>query len=338
MHLEFQLKSKLDERKKLTAEIQNLNIQYKRNLPKLSLLEQAEQLQVCIETGDGGGAEQIAANIAAYYSLNHFESLPKNAERCFADILQMHESYKMPWLELEIERGVNVLVGGQPGTGKTSFAANFVVEQMFVKKKTLIFSIEMLSRQLWMKILLVYLAHRENIHESYSTVKHWLKNPNDYEAENVKIKAFAKLAKQYICIIDKQRIRASQICALFENSKNYFGDLPDFTIIDYIQRIEPEKGLQYSSREAMIMISALLTSKAKFSETNFIILSQLNKDGNFREASAIFDDCGMSIKLEREKNDIGEYVQSIKLIVDKNRFGPLKAITIPFENKNGVIG
>ncbi len=273
---------------------------------------------------------------------NLFSDLEKTPEDQIKEIVGQKKAYPLPMdfglNDIHIMPGVNVVVGARSGYGKTSFGLNMVLDFIKNKKKVVFFSLEMTPAQLWLKLFQLYLSKERNESISFIALQEAVSSPKLYVEDHRKLLEFVAWAKGYLVIINANYMSAGDMADIYEQSARKFDAYPEWAVVDYLQLIEPEKHLHRATvREKMIAISQIFATKAKERQSNFLLLSQVNNDDEFRESKKINDDAGMSIILERDIEN-NEFAPTVVIKIKKSRFTRIGVSEVPFSNKTGAIG
>lgn len=335
----------IDKQRALSKEIKELSRQIDKDyiFNDFTLFDKIDELKRFCDKGHLEKAEYIARQITNALTVNNIVRIEKN------NINKIEEYSKQPAPNnfpnafnlggIEIMRGINVGVGSYPGIGKTTFACNMAYYNMTEKKLTLFISLEMPTVHIFIKLYLLYLYYHENRQTTFVVINDYIKHPVQNQIEYQKFIDFVNRTEKHLIIVDYENLTATQITYLMDEAKKEFGKFPDWVIIDYIQLIQPElKKPMPTRREMTIFLSLLFTLKAKKELSNFLLLSQLNEKGEFREAANVRDNVGMSLKLSREIDDDGDFKPVIEIKIDKSRYTRLTKSTVNFIGKAGVIG
>ncbi len=238
-----------------------------------------------------------------------------------------------------IHRGLPVVVGAEPGIGKTTFAINMMINAVIDKHHSLFFSMEMTKVQVWCKLYQVYKKKYLNERITFTSVLEIIRK-GDELIEWPKIQEFVKDYQKYIHIIDLDELSAGQMVAIYEHCADKIGKNPEFVFIDYVQLVSPEQSIMRSTiREQVMATSRILKSKSKRTGSVFIELSQVDDKGRTNESRELEKNAGMKVILERDiDDDTGEMSDTVKIRVKKNRFGKVTMSEVKFDGETGSIG
>lgn len=345
MIIENKLKNMIGEKEALARQIKEMSYELKKEkiFTDFRLFDKIEELKKLCDSGQLEKAEYIARQIRNALSTENIIQIERNDFEKIKEYSNQPAPNVFPELfelnGIEIMRGINVGLGSYPGIGKTTFACNLAYYNLMKNIKTLFISLEMPTVHIYIKMYLLFL-HTNRYKTSFQVINEYIKNSVINQKEYDLFIEFVKRAQKSLIIVDYEKLTASQICYLTDEASKEFDKFPSWIIVDYIQRIQPEPSKVFQTmREKMIFISDAFTTKAKKEMSNFLLLSQLNQDGKFREASNIRDDVGMSIILNRKiDDDTGEYEPEIEMKIDKSRYTRLTKSTVKFHGKTGYIG
>lgn len=218
-------------------------------------------------------------------------------------------------------RGELIILGARPSTGKSGLGFQ-IATHVARKGKAHIFSLEM-------------------DHESVATRQMAIEMnlPIDYiQTKGItedEIKRGKDLLSNLNCVIDdRSGLNITQIvdAAEMQNKK----DRTDVIVIDYIQIIPPTKR-EHSRAIELAYISGQLKELAKKLRTPVIVLSQLNRQSEFREggrpqlsdlkeSGSLEQDADIVVLLHRPE----DLPNTTTAIIAKNRNGPTGDITLSF--------
>lgn len=339
-----EIKKLRKEREQITKRLNELDLEIRQE--KLAddtvLFEKMEWLKRAYENQDWSAIENLSLQIYQNIKSDRLIEIDKDPEELMKEYASQPPGHKFPSRfrldDIEIQRGIPVVVGAQPGVGKTTFGCNIAYDCIIKEKPCVIFSVEMKPSQIWIKLFMIHLHIHKNEKRSFRTVQDWVRNSRLSSPDLEEFRKFMRVAKKFLLVIESEGFTATKIVSLWDRCEDHFGKLIHWAIVDYLQVMSAEKELQKRTvREQMMYRSKVFKDKAKMSGTNILELSQLNKDNDFRESSSINDDAGMSIILEGRKSK-AEYEDKIKIKMIKSRFTELTDSEVVFDKKTGVIG
>lgn len=232
-----------------------------------------------------------------------------------------------------------IVVAGRPSMGKTALALNFAQAAILPKKgspvPTLVFSLEMSSEQLAMRLLCA--QARVNM----SKLKDGFLNA-DSQKELVKTAKDLKNAPLWIddsgsLTILEMRAKARRMQAQLDGKLG-------LVIVDYLQLLSGTDS-RVPREQQIAEISRGVKSMAKELKVPVIVLSQLNRESekerrqprlsDLRESGSIEQDADLVILISKKKDgeedeDLSSPINLRELIVAKQRNGPVGAIPVVF--------
>lgn len=238
-----------------------------------------------------------------------------------------------------------ILLGGRPGSGKTSFALSLAFNAGVRGKRVAIFSLEMPRKQLlrrWMAM-----ATKMDMHRLRTG---WIE---DDEWDKV-IKAASRLSSLPIHINDAPANPLSAMRRRLRKLKQAHGDI-DLVIVDYIGLIEPEeatenrvqevtkisRGLKQLAREFNVPVLALaqLSRKVEERSNKRPMLADLRDSGSLEQDSDVvlflYRDAYYA---ELEHRAVEEGQENIaELAIAKQRNGPTGCVRLFFQANTATL-
>ncbi|MBO6088481.1 DnaB-like helicase C-terminal domain-containing protein [bacterium] len=234
-----------------------------------------------------------------------------------------------------VENSSLITVGARPAMGKSSFAANIMLNLLEQNKKCLFFSLE-LSEELLIKRLLCQIGEVD---------AHLLKMPSEISKRKQSIdkilKAVDKLSKYDLTIYD-EHFNVEDIKEKIEQVK------PEFVFIDYLQLLDvPSKKPRSESYEKVMKD---LKKIAKDNNCIIFITSQLSRAlesrcdkrpllSDLRESGAIENISDVVMFIYREDyyhsccdEDYEINKGTAEIIVAKNKYGTMATIRLLFRS------
>ena len=235
---------------------------------------------------------------------------------------------------------LNVLAG-RPGMGKTSFALN-LCENIFREdqsdKTVLFFTLEQRTEEIMLKML-----------SAMSDVPFGRLKTTRLDIDESKAVAKAKeTIEEYLAdfiVMNPDGLTITEMIHMVKQVKRARGRL-DLVCVDYIGLMQPDEAHRWQSRTLEIAeITRGLKNLANQEEVPILALAQLNRNADsrtdqrprlsdLRDSGSIEQDADMVMMLHREQADRNEpEYKKVKLIVTKNRHGPLGVIHLHFEDE-----
>jgi replicative DNA helicase len=223
-----------------------------------------------------------------------------------------------------------ITIAGRPGTGKTTFTQQLLLEVS--KTYPGIFaSLEMSSKRLAVKML----ANQTGINSRYIDLPKKLRD-SDYSRIT---HASNELSERQLFIDDSCDMAASQIACRARRLKYEYPDLM-FLAVDYLQIVPPEPGARFENRRAEIN-TALRIFKQLARELNIcvIILSQILREfeksagkphlGLLKESGAIEEMSDIILFLYKDQESEEKTMKLGRddyfvtpILIAKNKYGP----------------
>jgi hypothetical protein len=198
--------------------------------------------------------------------------------------------------------GLPVVVGAPPKGRKTTFAINVMYRDMMRGINSLFCTFELTPQQVMFKLFQIHIRVKSGIAldiesiPSYidGTIKlDWLDIPAMY-------KEFADIVFHHGKVIECSGYGVERLCAVIERCSVDFD--PKVVHIDYFQRIKNKN--QDDTRVGFMNNSRFLTEKCKEMKAVFLVLSQLNFEGHFKETNALEEDAGLALALENRVHEL----------------------------------
>ena len=236
---------------------------------------------------------------------------------------------------------LNVLAG-RPGMGKTSFALN-LCENVFLQdpsseKTVLFFTLEQRTEEIMLKMIS---SMSEVPFGRLKTCR--LNNEEERNVEAAK-RGIENELKDFI-VLNPDGLTISEMVHVVKQVKRVRGRL-DLVCVDYIGLMQPDESHRWQSRTLEIAeITRGLKNLANQEEVPILALAQLNRNADsrtdqrprlsdLRDSGSIEQDADMVMMLHREQADRNEPdYKKVKLMVTKNRHGPLGVIHLNFEDE-----
>jgi len=237
-----------------------------------------------------------------------------------------------------IQDGKLYILGGTPGSGKTSFALNVVDELLKQGKRVLVFSLEMSSLEIIGKIL----GQRCNMNY-LKILKGNLSDDQQIIVEEEKAKLYEQDITTYDTMFDFDKLKLSII-------KENLVKRIDFCVIDYLQLVGSYKYKTEFERMS-VFPNELKSQICRQLKIPVLALSQINNESaknpndamsGFKGSGAIeaAADVGLKImnKESREDRDIKKeqgLALNVDMLITKQRAGITKPIAMSFDGKTG---
>lgn len=237
-----------------------------------------------------------------------------------------------------LREGHLIVLAGRPGMGKTSFALNLCEEAVFRNEKdttVLFLSLEQRAEEIITKMI-------SAISEiPFGKLKQTRLNAREEQELETAIRTIKEYLGNFI-VMNPDGLTIGDLVHTVKQVKRSRGRL-DLVVIDYVGLMQPPRNRRQESRALEIAeITRGLKNLANHAEVPILALAQLNRNADsrtdqrprlsdLRDSGSIEQDADMVLMLHREvteKND-PDY-DKVKLIVTKNRHGPMGSMTFKF--------
>jgi len=227
--------------------------------------------------------------------------------------------------------GWQVILAGRTSSGKTSYALQIATQAANAGLPVLIFSLEMMTRELVRRLLSQASGCRIEITGDGVTVQP-ASRIEEFRA------ALERLRQLPITIDDTARLSLADIHARCERQKRRNG--LGLVVVDYLQLMQSPKAenrtreLELMSRRSKLMAKAL--------EVPVVTLSQLSREadrerrprmGHLKGSGSLEQDADLILLVHRPdpQSPDADKRQEAYVIVEKNRHGPVGSVELAFE-------
>ena len=294
-----------------------------------TLLELAEQavFQIAENRLKDSGPEKVAPLLTKAVEKVEFLRQTKGAltgqASGFADLDRMTTG----WQKSDL-----VIVAARPSMGKTAFAVNMVEHAVMTGGSVLVFSMEMPSEQIVMRML-----------SSLGRIDQTRMRTGDLKDEDWTrfASAVSQLKDQKLYIDDTAALTPGEVRSRARRVARESGGL-DMIMVDYLQLMRTAKDSENRATE-ISEISRSLKALAKEMKCPVIALSQLNRalesrpdkrpmNSDLRESGAIEQDADVILFIYRDEvyNENTEDLGIAEIIIGKQRNGPIGKARLKF--------
>lgn len=241
-----------------------------------------------------------------------------------------------------LQRGDLVIIAARPSVGKTAFALNLAAGHCRNGGTSLLFSLEMGSRQLLKRMIsaegYIHASKWRDVQERFS--------PADYENT---MRAIGNIASWQLEVFDTKHTLAEIRAEIRKHVKDQSKEKP-LVMIDYLQLITPTT-LRNDRRDLEIgEITRELKLLALELDIPIILLSQLSRGvesrqdkrplmSDLRESGNIEQDADMIAFLYRDDyyNKQSDRKNELEVIISKHRNGPTGTVAMEFLREYGRV-
>ena len=294
-----------------------------------TLLELAEQavFQIAENRLKDSGPEKVAPLLTKAVEKVEFLRQTKGAltgqASGFADLDRMTTG----WQKSDL-----VIVAARPSMGKTAFAVNMVEHAVMTGGAVLVFSMEMPSEQIVMRML-----------SSLGRIDQTRMRTGDLKDEDWTrfASAVSQLKDKRLYIDDTAALTPGEVRSRARRVARETGGL-DMIMVDYLQLMRTAKDSENRATE-ISEISRSLKALAKEMKCPVIALSQLNRalesrpdkrpmNSDLRESGAIEQDADVILFIYRDEvyNENTEDLGIAEIIIGKQRNGPIGKVRLKF--------
>lgn len=234
------------------------------------------------------------------------------------------------------------IIGGRPGSGKTTLGKVIAKNTATNGQPTLFISLEMSKEQ----IAQGYYAQTARV-ELGKILRREL-TPEEYNKVLIAIDKEENKLKNYH-IVDSDSLTVSQLINMLIRYKKK--ENIKVLILDYIQQIRLPNGNIPKNEMEYSMVSELIRTIVKKLKLSAFIMAQLNRDVEKRQdRHPVASDLRSSGKLEQDAayilttyrdeiyNRDTEIPKTMDISIAKNRFGPMGMVRVKFEGEYQEIG
>ena len=294
-----------------------------------TLLELAEQavFQIAENRLKDSGPEKVAPLLTKAVEKVEFLRQTKGALTGQASGFEDLDRMTTGWQKSDL-----VIVAARPSMGKTAFAVNMVEHAVMTGGAVLVFSMEMPSEQILMRML-----------SSLGRIDQTRMRTGDLKDEDWTrfASAVSQLKDKRLYIDDTAALTPGEVRSRARRVARETGGL-DMIMVDYLQLMRTAKDSENRATE-ISEISRSLKGLAKEMKCPVIALSQLNRalesrpdkrpmNSDLRESGAIEQDADVILFIYRDElyNENTEDLGIAEIIIGKQRNGPIGKVRLKF--------
>jgi len=347
----------------IEATIKSLSkvLREKRKQERLNNLRQDKRLADSVDEferlfyqGEYAAARALAATLWRSLNLESPVTAESNWKKHLADYKSIGTEIRMPpeWgfrrggegevnRELELERGLSYVIGARPGTGKTTLGVNlayyYAMRKAELGLKVLFLTNEMKPGQIWAKFRQIDMVAESAMRRPFMLVKNHVRYPEKFEAEFRNLSAMCEKMSQNMAMASVRRMPIEDINMVVHESARSLGKLPDIVILDYIQRVPRSQGFATEARLGTVHTAQAISEIALDIDGVFFTLSQMNKDGGFKESEAPEEEAGIAWEVSRPENQDGSKQPFIDWKIKKSRISAYFSTRTSFDDVSGSV-
>jgi KaiC/GvpD/RAD55 family RecA-like ATPase len=315
-----------------------------------------EEQQELFYAGEFDKARNKASEIFKALNTGSIVKVDMNPETQFAEYVSKGSTIVMPqewgWREkeingkqvdfhIELERGLIYPIGAEPGTGKTTVGVNLVHHFAEVKRplnyRVLFLTNEMKAAQIWIKLMQVHFNKKFGKLYPFMFLKNWVRYPDKFPDGNKSMKEFAQSFKSNLRIANIRKLDINSIKMVIEEAQEDIGGTFDIIVFDYLQRVPRDAGFKSDMRLGVVDIVQNLSETAADLDAVIFLLSQMNKEGSFKESEITQEEAGIAWQIARVKDAKGNPDKYIDWTIKKSRISAYINIKTCYDDVSGTI-
>lgn len=228
--------------------------------------------------------------------------------------------YKLP-LEMMCPYGLPVIIGAPPKNRKTTMALNLAYDAIERGVPSVFATLELTPEHVIRKLLQIRVRRIDSRALDFFEISNYcLDKP-------VHLEWLAK-ALNLCAILETNKYTAARLCSVLD--RILVNRKAKLVFIDYFQRMRPDLDSQGDTRVGYMQTSRYLTDKCKEMNAVFVVLSQLNQAGEYKETGALTEDAGLALTLASEPNYIDVKVKA-------SRFTGITELRLPVCDVSGTV-
>jgi len=223
--------------------------------------------------------------------------------------------------------GLPVTIGAPPKNRKTSFAINLMYQDVMRGMNTGFFTFELTPEQVFLKTLQVHLRLKHSLSfgiEDMSAIA----NAGIPQFPDVKpsLDQFRDLFFHHVKVVECAGYNAERLCATIDRVLQTHTS--KIIHIDYFQRIRHRN--VSDARLGYMQNSRILTEKCKTMNIIFVILSQMNSEGGYKETGALEEDAGLALTLTDKTHELEVKIKAARFMSTFDYKIPMDAVSGAF--------
>lgn len=264
-----------------------------------------------------------------------FSDLVDQFEKAQAGGVALGETVLSPWPELDdllgggFRPGRMYVVGGRPNAGKSLMGLNCAQFAAELGRPTLVVSAEMSALEVAERVI------SSGARADYKQITRRMMGADTFYAVSSYTQANRAMP---LWVLDKPNLTVEYVASVARTTKRRHG--LELLVVDYIQLLSPSEK-RVNREQQVAHISHSLKNLARELGCAVVVLAQLNKDSvraarrptvaDFRESDALSQDPDVAVLLHPDLTPDGDCTGFVTLIVDKNRFGQKKDVTLKWQ-------
>jgi hypothetical protein len=168
-------------------------------------------------------------------------------------------------------------------------------------------------------------------------LKNWIRYPDKFPDGNKLMREFAKSFDPNLRIANVRKLDINSIKMVIEEAQENIGGTFDIVVFDYLQRIPRESGYKSDMRLGVVDIVQNLSEIAADLDAVVFLLSQMNKEGSFKESEITQEEAGIAWQIARVKDQKGIPDKYIEWTIKKSRISAYINIQTVYDDVSGTI-
>jgi hypothetical protein len=207
--------------------------------------------------------------------------------------------------------GLPITVGAPPKNRKTSFAINLLYHDTLRDVNSVFCTFELTPEQVFLKTLQVHLRLTHHLSFGIEDMAAIAENGiKEFPKVKPSLDEYRELFFNKVKVVECAGYNAERLCATID--RVLMTHPARVVHIDYFQRIRHRNVTD--ARLGYMQNSRILTEKCKTLNVLFVILSQMNNDGGFKETGALEEDSGLALTLTAKNGNLEVKIKAARFM------------------------
>lgn len=229
--------------------------------------------------------------------------------------------YRLPWGDMSCPYGLPIVIGAPPKNRKTTFALNLAYQNIEQGVTSIFCTLELTPLHVVRRLLQIRVRKIDNVAIGFDEIAKYCSSRQDH------LKWLEK-ALDLCGILETNKFTANKLVNVLD--RILLTRSAKIVYLDYFQRMRPDVDSQNDTRVGYMQTSRFLTDKCKEMGAVFVVLSQLNQNGEYKETGALTEDAGLALTLQANAHYMDVKVKA-------SRFSPITEIKLPIDEVTGTI-
>lgn len=217
--------------------------------------------------------------------------------------------------------GLPIVIGAPPKNRKTTYALNMLYRDVDREIPSIFGTLELSPDHVIRRLLQIHVRLKEYVAIEFEDIAAYCAGRKEY-------REFVEKVIDTSAILEANKFTAAKLCTVID--RLLITRKAKTVYIDYFQRMRPDVDGQNDTRVGYMQSSRYLTDQCKSMNACFIVLSQLNAMGEYKETGALTEDAGLALTLKSEPSFLTATVKA-------SRFSPQTEIKLSVCNVTGAI-